>query len=81
MLVAQLVEHLTKDGRVNSSRHSNRRVTVSLSKTLYLLLSTGSTQEARKYPKMIDKLLTGTLSIQTNKQTNTNSFFLYIKKT
>ena len=31
---------------------------VSLSKTLCLLLSTGSTKEDRKYPDMTDKLLT-----------------------
>ena len=40
---------------------------MSLSKTLYPLFSTGSTQEDKKCPNMIEELLTGMKS--TNKQT------------
>ena len=39
---------------------------MSLSKALYRLLSTGSTQEDR--PDMTEKLLTGTSRIETNKE-------------
>ena len=40
---------------------------MSFSKTLYPLLSTGSTQEDRIHPAMTEKLLTGTESINTIK--------------
>ena len=44
--VAQMVDHYTGDQRVASSRHHCRsNCVVSLSKTLYPLLSTGSAQE------------------------------------
>ena len=39
---------------------------MSLSKILYPLLSTGSTQEDKKLLDMTEKLLTGTKSINTN---------------
>ena len=39
-----------------------------LSKTLYLLLSTGSTGKTGNCPNMTEKLLTGMSSINTNKQ-------------
>ena len=42
---------------------------MSFSKTLYPLLSAGSTQEDRKMSDMTEKLLTGMLSINTNKTT------------
>ena len=45
--MAQLVEHLTWDQRVARSRLISHCV-VSLSKTLYPLISTGSTQDDRK---------------------------------
>ena len=41
---------------------------MSLGWTLYPLLSTGSTQEDRKHTDIAEKMLTGTLSINTNKQ-------------
>ena len=48
---------------------------VSLGKTLYLLLSTGSSQEKRKIPRLTETLLTGKLSINTSK-TKTNIVFI-----
>ena len=40
---------------------------MSLSKTVYCLLSTGSTKETRECPDTTKKLLAGTLSINTSK--------------
>ena len=48
---------------------------MSLSKTLYQLLSNGSTQED---PTQNEKLLAGTLRIKTSKQTNKSFSGLYI---
>ena len=48
---------------------------VSLGKTLYLLLSTGSSQEKRKIPRLTENLLTGKLSINTSK-TKTSIVFI-----
>ena len=45
--VAQLVEHKNGDRRVAGSSLTAGHSAVSLSKTLYPLLSTGSTQEDR----------------------------------
>ena len=50
-----VVEARTLNGRV-----ARRYFVVSLSKTLYPLLSTGSTQGVREHPNMTEKLLIGT---------------------
>ena len=51
--------------------HRLSHCVVSLSETLYLLLSSGSTfRKTGNRPNMTEKLLTSTSSIKTNKQTN-----------
>ena len=56
----KLVEPWTGNRRVASSRiTAGSHCVVPLSKTLYPLLSIGSTQEDRKFSDIAEKLLTG----------------------
>ena len=57
--MAQLVEHLTGDLRVASSRFT-RDTGVSFSKTFYQLLGTGLTRKTGYCPDMTETLLCGT---------------------
>ena len=50
---------------------------MSLSKIFYPLLSTGLKQEDRKCSEVTAKLLTGTLNINTNQQTDQGLFCLH----
>ena len=51
---------------------------MSLSKAHYLLLSTGSTEEDPSRHDMTEKLLTGMLSIKTNKQGQKLSYLSFV---
>ena len=65
--VAQLVKRKTGDRRVAGSGLTSHCV-VSLSKTLYPLLSTGSTKEERKPSQHDSKIVNWHHNKQTNKQ-------------